>query len=87
MTFAHIDSSPQLGAVVRAERERRALTQTDLATQAGLARQWIVNFETGRLSNPQLQSILRVLYALDLQLAVHDRPQPDTDLSELMGFA
>ncbi|MFE3545437.1 helix-turn-helix transcriptional regulator [Nocardia sp. NPDC059177] len=79
-------SSPQLGSVVRAERESRSLAQAELAEQAGVTRQWLVRLETGRLTNPTLQNVLRVLDSLGLDLTVGPRAsRNEPDLGHLMG--
>ena len=79
-------SAPQLGAAVRSAREARELTQVGLAAQAGVARQWLVRLEAGRLPNPTLQNIFRVLHVLDLELSVASRTRPDApDLDVLLG--
>lgn len=51
------------------ERERRGLTQAQLADKAGVNRQWLNRLESGK-GNPTLRSILTVLAALGLELAV-----------------
>lgn len=79
-------SSPQLGAIVRTAREARSLAQVELAERAGVTRQWLVRLETGRLANPTLQNILRVLHVLDLDLSVGERERrTEPDLGRLMG--
>lgn len=86
MAAVPIEGVAQLGAVVRAARESRALAQHALAEQAGVARQWLVLLETGRLRNPTLHKILAVLHALDLELLVGARDlRQEMDLDQLMG--
>ena len=41
-------TTEDLGAAVRAERTRRGMTQTELASLSGTTRQWISAFERGR---------------------------------------
>lgn len=60
----------QLGTVVRRERELAGLTQTQLAERAGVDRGWVVRLETGKLSNPGLSGVFRLLAVLKLQLAI-----------------
>lgn len=70
MAGALVSSGRQLGAVVRSARERAKLSQAALAQQAGLERQWVVRLETGRLDNPTLVNVFKVLAALDLHMQV-----------------
>ncbi|WP_022889490.1 helix-turn-helix domain-containing protein [Agromyces italicus] len=80
-------SSRELGAAVRAVRERRRLSQTQLAQQAGVERPWLVRLETGRLDNPTLGKVLDVVDALgcQLELAMKADPAGEPSLDELMG--
>jgi HTH-type transcriptional regulator/antitoxin HipB len=79
-------SARQLGAGVRAARERAGLTQVELARRAGVERQWLVLFETGKVNNPTLGKVFSVVAALRLRLQV--APVPDDEgpsLDEVMG--
>lgn len=75
MTF---DSARQLGAVVRSARERAGLTQVEFARSAGVERQWLVLFETGKVYNPSLARVLAVVSALGLRLQVAEAPKSDS---------
>ena len=46
------------------------MSQADLATQAGVSRKWIYEFEAGK-PNAELGLILRVMDALGLQLELN----------------
>lgn len=84
MVHARVGGSRQLGAVVRTARERTGLSQTALAQHADLERQWLVLLENGKLENPKLSNVLKVLDALGLELAVQDSVH-ETSLDQLMG--
>lgn len=60
----------QLGTVVRRERELAGLTQIQLAERADVDRGWVVRLETGKLANPGLTGLFRLLAVLKLQLAI-----------------
>ena len=45
-----------VGEVIREARERRGMTQGELASQMGIGRTQVVNIEAGR-SQPSLQSL------------------------------
>lgn len=72
-----VTSVRDLGALVRSTRLEAGLTQAELATRLGVARDWVVRLEQG---HPRLeaQKVLDALAALDLTLdATHDAgPKP-----------
>ena len=59
-----------LGLIIRQQRRHLGLNQTDLASRAGVGRQWIVAIEHGK-ARAELGLVLRTLAALDLTLAVN----------------
>lgn len=59
--------SHHLAANVKYVRERRGLTQADLAKRSGVPRSTVANLETGT-ANPTLQVLSRVARALDLSV-------------------
>lgn len=65
-------TTQQLSQALRLHRKRRSLTQTDLARRSGVLPKTISALE----NNPgtcQINSLLRVLTALDLQLGLQSR--------------
>lgn len=88
MAAVPFQTARQLGAAVRAARERAGLSQRELAARAGVERQWLVLLETGRVANPMLGNVFKTLAALELQLEVAPasvRAQGTPTLDELMG--
>lgn len=73
-----VTSVRDLGALVRSTRLDAGLTQAELATRLGVARDWVVRLEQG---HPRLeaQKVLDALAALNLTLdATHDPgPEPE----------
>lgn len=63
---------PQLGLTIRRLRDRRALSQAELAERAGVSRQWVVAVEQGRKNGLEVGLLMRVLDALDASLTVRD---------------
>ena len=61
-----------LGEAVRAARKRLAWTQSELARVAAVQQKRVSAIENGT-SSPRLDTILKVLAALDLDLDVVDR--------------
>jgi len=64
----HIRTPLDLGLIIRQQRRRLGLNQTDLASRVGVGRQWIVAIEHGK-ARAELGLFLRTLAALDLTLA------------------
>lgn len=67
-----VGNARQFGAVVRAERKQRGLTQVQLAEQAGVSRAWLARFETGHPA-ASIEPIFRVLGVMGLELTTADR--------------
>ncbi|MEI6950802.1 helix-turn-helix transcriptional regulator [Paraflavisolibacter sp. H34] len=61
-----------LGKLVRQRREELGLQQQDLAEMGGLTAKTLYLVESGR-GNPSLQTLLRLLEVLGLELSVHLR--------------
>lgn len=60
----------KLGSVIRSARIEAGLTQQELADRAGTSRSWIARIEAGH-RKAELEPILRLLAALDLQMRLH----------------
>ena len=58
-----------IGLVISQRRGELGLTQTQLATRAGVSRSWLAKVETGKASF-DMRRVLLVLHALDLHLEV-----------------
>ena len=65
-----------LGNAVRAARLRQDLTQQELASRAGLSRQWLTGLERGT-ANPTWDVVMRLAAALDLEVSLYDRSKRD----------
>ncbi|WP_164935207.1 helix-turn-helix domain-containing protein [Bradyrhizobium zhanjiangense] len=57
-----------LGLAVREARHRQKLTQKQLAQTLGTTQEWISQFETGRLENPSLGTVLKAFATLEIDL-------------------
>lgn len=68
-----IQTTGDIGVVVRARRKELALTQAAVASRAQVGREWLVGLEKGRPS-ADVGHILRVLHALDLTVEVVPAP-------------
>lgn len=71
-----IRNEKQLGNLIRTARRKKGWRQINLARKASTTQKAISNLETGAVSS-RLDTVLKVLAALDLDLTVTDR-QPAT---------
>jgi y4mF family transcriptional regulator len=69
MVAMRIRTKTELGALVRAEREKRGMTQEGLAHRISVDRRWVIELENGR-NNSTLEPLLRCFDVLGLQLSV-----------------
>ncbi len=67
-----IDSRQSIGQLIRKSRRARRFSQVDLATAAGVGRGVVQKIEEGR-GTVTLDSALRILAALSLDVAIADR--------------
>lgn len=76
-------SAKQLGNIVRRQRKRLSLSQSELGERAGLRQETISLIETG---NPaaRFDTLLAVLAALDLEFQIAARSQ-QRDIEDLIG--
>ena len=65
----HIKAPLDLGLIIRDQRRRLGLSQSQLARTAGVGRQWLVAVEQGK-SGAEIGLVLRTLSALNLALSV-----------------
>jgi len=71
----HVRTPLDLGLVIRERRRQLGLSQSQLAEQAGVGRQWLVAVERGK-SRAEIGLVLQTLYALGLALSVVPQPNP-----------
>jgi HTH-type transcriptional regulator/antitoxin HipB len=84
--MATITNARQLGAVVRAARKQRGLSQQALAADADVSRAWLARFETGHPA-ASIDPIFRVLRALGVGLDVTERRTSDAESALLAALA
>jgi HTH-type transcriptional regulator / antitoxin HipB len=79
-----VTNADELGRVVRERRLDLGLSQSGLATAAGVSRRWLLDLESGK-PTAQVGLVLRTLDALGLAVDI-DRPAPPpVDLDELLA--
>jgi len=70
----NINSTRDLGALIRSHRKKRNWTQKDLAEQVGVRTLWISQFERGK-TTAQIGLVIRTLKALGLTVSAgNSRP-------------
>lgn len=89
----YINTPRDWGNLVRDRRMDLKMTQEELAARVGKARQWVVRFEAGHAGSANIDSLTRLLAALELDVDVlpaDEDPDPmfmldldDADGSEL----
>lgn len=62
--------------LIKDERQRQGISQTDMARRLGVSRRWLIEFEHARVPNPEFSTILSALTELGLSLDVRKTPQP-----------
>jgi HTH-type transcriptional regulator/antitoxin HipB len=67
-----VRSSTDLGSLVRAQRKRHALRQTDIAGLGNTGNRFVVDLENGK-PTLQLQKVLDVLDLLGLEVVVRPK--------------
>lgn len=66
----------KFGAILKAERVRLALSQHELASQAGVSRSWLAKLEAGH-RGAEFEPILRLVEALGLSLVLRSAASED----------
>jgi HTH-type transcriptional regulator/antitoxin HipB len=67
-----ITSIRDVAAAVRGRRQNLGLSQADVARLAGVSRQWVSEFESGK-PTAELGLVIRLLDALRLSLSIDER--------------
>ena len=65
----HVRTPLDLGLILRDSRRKLGLSQGELATRAGVGRQWLVAIEHGK-ARAEIGMVLRTLATLGLTLSV-----------------
>jgi len=73
-----IRNSKQFGEIVRATRLKQGLRQADLARKASVRQALISDLETG-VTNAKLETVVKIIAALGLDLSIVQRQQAEFD--------
>jgi HTH-type transcriptional regulator/antitoxin HipB len=78
-----IRTADDLGRYVRDRRRAAHMTQTGLATRAGVSRRWLSDLESGQ-PTAEVGLVLKVIDALGMYTDLLAKPLPDVDLDALL---
>jgi y4mF family transcriptional regulator len=78
VSSAAIQTSVDIGRVVRARRKAIGLGQHELAELVGVSRQWVLGLERGK-ERADVTLVLRTLRVLGLQIVLTQLDQPARD--------
>ncbi len=76
-----IRNKKDLGALVRTERSKKMIDQTQLARLAGVRQPTISDIENG-IGSPKIDTIIKILAALDLDMTTTPRGHEEFDPTE-----
>ena len=76
-----IRNNYDLGEMIRALRLKKNLRQVDLARKASVRQALISNLENG-VTTARMDSVIKVLAALDMDLSIIPRQKPEFDPTE-----
>jgi len=81
-----VNSVRELAAAIKSARQARGWTQAELASRAGVTRQWIIAVERGK-PTAEVGAVLRTITALGLVADIVDAPVGHSgfDLDALVG--
>ena len=71
-----------LGTLIRERRRVHRLTQSELARNAAVGRQWLNELEGGKVSGVPLSILLRTLSAIGLALTIQEEADDDVSLTQ-----
>ncbi|MEV6416697.1 helix-turn-helix domain-containing protein [Kribbella sp. NPDC051718] len=74
----------KFGATIKAERERLAFSQHELAARAGVSRSWLAKLEAGH-RGAEFEQILRLLEALGLSLILRSSAPAGSEANASMA--
>lgn len=77
MATLRVRNGAELGSAVRAARMDAGLSQAELASEASVGRQWLVELEAGDKSSAPFDMVMRVLRALAVDVTLDSSVPPD----------
>lgn len=81
MATIHVTRPDDLGVALREARRAENITQAELAQMVSISRQWLSTFETGRIASARLDTVMRLIAALDVSVTL-SRPTPPAPVDD-----
>jgi len=81
-TNAKTRTPKQIGSVLRAERRAKGMTQSAVASRAGLRQELVSKIESGS-AGTSISAICAMLAALDVEFAVQPRGRDAPDIEDI----
>ncbi len=78
-----VSNAVDLGLLVRDERRRLGMTQTDLSAAAEVSRRWLSELESGK-PTAEVGLVFKVLHALGMVVEASPMPETDFDLDDVI---
>jgi HTH-type transcriptional regulator / antitoxin HipB len=64
-----VRTAREIGAIIREERKKQQLDQTELAEKVGVNRRWVLEIERGK-PRAEVGLVLKALHALGLSISI-----------------
>lgn len=77
-----VASASRIGRYLGAARANAGITQAELADKAGVSRTWLIHFEAGKKRRAQMDTVFKVVRALDCELVIRPKRPSAFNLSK-----
>ncbi len=77
-----VASASRIGRYLGAARANAGITQAELAEKAGVSRTWLIHFEAGKKRRAQMDTVFKVVRALDFELVIRPKRSSAFDFSK-----
>lgn len=81
MATIRVTRPDDLGVALRQARRAEGITQAELAQLVGVSRPWLSSFEVGRITSVRLDTVMRIIAALDVSVTL-SRPAPPAPVDD-----
>ena len=68
-----VASASRIGRYLGAARLDAGMTQAELAEKAGVSRTWLIHFEAGKKRRAQMDTVFKVLRALECEMVIQPK--------------
>lgn len=81
MATIHVTRPDDLGVALREARRAEGISQAELAQMVDVSRPWLSTFETGKIASARLDTVMRLIAALDVSVTL-SRPTPPASIDD-----